>query len=91
VDVDVYELARKTENYSGADIEEVCYLAKNLFIKKIIGKYRDEKTVYMKAKEEPITQLYFERALKQVKPSLRPVGIAPQLRRKEERREELYV
>jgi len=56
-DVDIKELAKKTENYSGADIEAVCREAAMLAL-------RDD------LKVTQVESKYFEKALENVKPSL---------------------
>lgn len=65
-------MARLKENYSGADIEHVCLEAKDLAREDAISKYKDDKGIKKKVKEElenPLPRKYFERALQSVGPS----------------------
>ena len=56
IDLDLKILAEKTENYSGADLENLCRVAVMLLIRKNID-------------AEELTMDYFSKALKIVKPS----------------------
>ncbi|MBD3263219.1 CDC48 family AAA ATPase [Candidatus Woesearchaeota archaeon] len=56
-DVNLEKLAKKTENYSGADIEAICREAAMLSLRKDL-------------KADKVELIHFERALKDVKPSL---------------------
>ncbi|MEM0480609.1 MAG: CDC48 family AAA ATPase [Candidatus Aenigmatarchaeota archaeon] len=60
-DVDLKEIARKTENYSGADLEALVREAAILALREAIEKNKDPKEVRMK---------HFEIALEKVKPSI---------------------
>ncbi len=56
-DVSLEDLARKTDGYSGADIESICREAAMIALRENI-----------RAKE--VTREHFERALKKIKPSI---------------------
>ncbi len=69
-DVDLDELAEKTDGYTGADIEAICREAGMLAIRETIkpGMTKDE--AREAAKKLKICKRHFEEALKKVKPSL---------------------
>ncbi|MEM4472603.1 MAG: CDC48 family AAA ATPase [Archaeoglobaceae archaeon] len=69
-DVNLDELAEKTEGYSGADIEAVCREAGMLAIREVVSKIKDEKEIKEAAKKIKISKKHLEEALKKVKPSL---------------------
>jgi len=64
-DVDLQELATRTENYSGADIEALAREAGILAIREAV-KYEED------FKEKLVEKKHFEKALKKVRPSLTP-------------------
>jgi len=53
--VDIAELAKKTDSYSGADLENIC---------------REAGMFAIRAKKEKVTNAHFEEALKKVRPSV---------------------
>ncbi len=69
-DVNIEELAEKTEGYSGADIEAVCREAGMLAIRELIKPGMTKEEAKEAAKKLKITKRHFEEALKKVKPSL---------------------
>ncbi|RLI76779.1 AAA family ATPase [Archaeoglobales archaeon] len=69
-DVDIEELAKKTEGYSGADIEAVCREAGMLAIREAIKPGMSKEEAKKVAEKLKITKKHFEEALKKVKPSL---------------------
>lgn len=72
-DVDLAEIARRTENYSGADLAAVCGEAVMLAIREYVlsGKPQDEEAI----KNLKVERRHFEEALKKVRPSLKDVRI----------------
>lgn len=68
-DVDLDELAEKTEGYSGADIEAVCREAGLTAIREALTKYSEEE-VRKAVKEIRVTRDHFMKAIDKVKPSL---------------------
>ena len=69
-DVDIEELAKKTEGYSGADIEAICREAGMLAIREAIKPGMSKEEAKKVAESIKITKKHFEEALKKVKPSL---------------------
>jgi transitional endoplasmic reticulum ATPase len=69
-DVNIDELAEKTEGYSGADIEAICREAGMLAIREAIKPGMTREEAKEAAKSIKITKKHFEEALKKVKPSL---------------------
>ena len=67
-DISVDELARRTDGYSGADIEAVVDTAAMLAIRKYVDKYRGSDVLKAKLKELEITKGDFDDAMNQVKP-----------------------
>ncbi len=67
-DVGVEELAKKTEGYSGADIQSVVDTASTLAIREYIDKYRGSDVVKAKLKELEISEKHFSEAMSKVKP-----------------------
>ncbi|HOK58285.1 CDC48 family AAA ATPase [Methanothrix sp.] len=70
-DVDLAEIAKRTENYSGADLAAVCSEAVMLAIREYVlaGKPQDEESL----KSLRVERRHFEEALKKVRPSLKDV------------------
>ncbi|MDH7596371.1 MAG: CDC48 family AAA ATPase [Methanothrix sp.] len=70
-DVDLAEIAKRTENYSGADLAAVCSEAVMLAIREYVlaGKPQDEESL----KNLRVERRHFEEALKKVRPSLKDV------------------
>ncbi|MCS7144799.1 MAG: CDC48 family AAA ATPase [Archaeoglobaceae archaeon] len=71
-DVNLNELAEKTESYSGADIEAICREAGMLAIREALKKEMSRDEAKEIAKKIKITKKHFEEAMKKVKPSLTP-------------------
>lgn len=69
-DVNIEELAEKTEGYSGADIEAVCREAGMLAIREVLKPGMTREEAKKAAKKLKIAKRHFEEALKKVKPSL---------------------
>ncbi len=69
-DVNIEELAEKTEGYSGADIEAVCREAGMLAIREVLKPGMTREEAKEVAKKLKIAKRHFEEALKKVKPSL---------------------
>ncbi len=69
-DVNIEELAERTEGYSGADIEAVCREAGMLAIRELIKPGMTKEEAKEVAKKLKIAKRHFEEALKKVKPSL---------------------
>ncbi len=67
-DVDLEELAKKTEGYTGADIEAVCREAALIALREAIREGKG-------AKPRPVEMKHFLKAIETVKPSLRPEDI----------------
>ena len=67
-DVSVGELAKKTEGYSGADIEAVVDSASMIAIREYIDKYRGSDVLKAKLKELEVTEKHFNEAMSKVKP-----------------------
>jgi transitional endoplasmic reticulum ATPase len=67
-DVGLDELSRKTEGYSGADIEAVVENAAMLAIEEYVDKYKGSDVIKAKLKELSITKRQFDEAINKVKP-----------------------
>jgi transitional endoplasmic reticulum ATPase len=68
-DVDIEDLAARTDGYSGADIESVASTTVMNAIRRFISKYKgDEKEAKSKLKELVVTREDFDLAMKKVKP-----------------------
>ncbi|KAH9298031.1 hypothetical protein KI387_029713, partial [Taxus chinensis] len=77
-DVDIDEVARRTDGYSGDDLTNVCRDASmNGMRRKLAGKTRDEIKNMSKedVAKDPITMSDFEEALNKVQPSVSPADI----------------
>lgn len=70
-DVDLAEIAKRTDGYSGADLAAVCSEAVMLAIREYVlsGKPQDEESI----KNLKVERRHFEEALKKVRPSLKDV------------------
>ena len=66
--VDLKDLVKRTEGYTGADIAAVCNSAVMMVIKEHITKFKDEKQIKEKAKKLKISMRHFEEAMKKVRP-----------------------
>ena len=67
-DVDIDELARRTEGYTGADLAAVCNTAVMLAIRECIMNSKDPEEARKNAKSLKVYKRHFEEALKKVKP-----------------------
>ena len=67
-DISVDELAKKTEGYSGAEIQAVAETASMLAIREYIDKYKGSDVIRAKLKELEIMQNHFDEAISKVKP-----------------------
>ena len=67
-DIGVDDLAKKTEGYSGADIEAVVDTASMFAIREYVDKYKGSDVVKAKLKELDITKKHFDEAMQKVKP-----------------------
>ncbi|MBU2639325.1 MAG: CDC48 family AAA ATPase [Nanoarchaeota archaeon] len=65
-DVDLKQLAKKTKNYSGADIEAICATASKFAIREFIGK-RKEDTVKKEVKKFKIEAKHLKQAFEDIK------------------------
>ncbi|UZE92445.1 MAG: CDC48 family AAA ATPase [Methanosarcinales archaeon] len=70
-DVDLEELAEKTNEYVGADIEAICREATMLVLREVLQPGMDRETAKKKAKKIKITRKHLEDAIKKIKPSAR--------------------
>ncbi|RLG48162.1 MAG: AAA family ATPase [Thermoproteota archaeon] len=68
-DVNLEELADRTEGYTGADLEALCQTAAMLAIREHLERYPDPEEARAKAGELVIARRHFEEALKRVRPS----------------------
>jgi transitional endoplasmic reticulum ATPase len=68
-DVNVVQLAEKTEGYSGADLAALCNTASMLVIKEHITKSKTVEKAKEKLKDLKISMEYFEKTLEKMKPS----------------------
>ncbi len=69
-DVNIDELAERTEGYTGADIEAVCREAGMLAIREAIKPGMSKEEAKEVAEKLKITKEHFEKALEKVKPSM---------------------
>ncbi|HDM92185.1 MAG TPA: AAA family ATPase, partial [Candidatus Korarchaeota archaeon] len=67
-DVNLEEIAKKTEGYTGADLEALCDTAALLAIRELVEKYPDPGEAEKHAGELKITKRHFEEAMKKVRP-----------------------
>jgi len=67
-DVDIDELARRTEGYTGADLAAVCNTAVLLAIREHIVGNKDPEEVKKNVKSIKVCRRHFEEALRKVKP-----------------------
>ncbi len=67
-DISVDELAKKTEGYSGAEIQAVAETASMLAIREYIDKYKGSDVIRAKLKELEIMKNHFDEAISKVKP-----------------------
>jgi len=67
-DVNLEELASKTEGYTGADLANLVNLATLMALKEHINKYKDPKEASAHKSELIITKRHFEEAMKKVRP-----------------------
>jgi len=67
-DVDIDELARRTEGYTGADLAAICNTAVMLAIRECIMNSKDPEEARKNAKSLKVYKRHFEEALKKVKP-----------------------
>ncbi len=67
-DVNLEELAKLTEGYTGADLENLVNTAALIALKEHVSKYKDPKEAISRKDELKIRWKHFEEALKKVKP-----------------------
>jgi transitional endoplasmic reticulum ATPase len=67
-DISIDDLARRTDGYSGADIQAVVDTASMAAIRSYVDKYRGSDVIKAKLKELEITKKDFEEAMSKVKP-----------------------
>ncbi|RLI28845.1 AAA family ATPase [Candidatus Bathyarchaeota archaeon] len=67
-DVDLDEIAKKTEGYTGADLEALCNTAVMLAIREYIAVNKDPEEAKKGVKRLKVHMRHFEEALKRVKP-----------------------
>ncbi len=67
-DVELDDLARRTEGYTGADIASVCNTAMMSALRELIGKAKDADDAKKKAKGLKVAGKHFDEALQKVKP-----------------------
>jgi transitional endoplasmic reticulum ATPase len=67
-DVDIEELARRTEGYTGADLAAVCNTAVMLAIREHIAENKSPDEAKKNVKSVKVCKRHFEEALKKVKP-----------------------
>jgi transitional endoplasmic reticulum ATPase len=68
-DVDLDQLAEKTEGYTGADIAGVCSTAKMLAVREHLEKYRNDEEAKQHVNELRVSLRHLEEALKKVTPT----------------------
>ncbi|MDF2957922.1 MAG: AAA+-type ATPase [Candidatus Alkanophagales archaeon MCA70_species_1] len=71
-DVNLDELARRTEGYVGADIEAICREAAMMALRELLASAADDEEAKGSAKKLVIRREHFEQALKRVKPTTTP-------------------
>lgn len=69
-DVNINQLAKRTNGYSGADLAALCNTAVMLAIKEHIAKSKTEEEAKEKVKDLKVPMKYFEEAMKKVKPTI---------------------
>ncbi len=67
-DVDIKELAKRTEGYTGADIASLVNTAALIALREHVEKYKDPKEAIKHKDELKITMKHFEKAFEKVKP-----------------------
>ncbi|MCZ2845257.1 MAG: CDC48 family AAA ATPase [Candidatus Bathyarchaeota archaeon] len=67
-DIDLEDLAKRTEGYSGADISSICNSAVLMAIKEHIQKFKNEEEIKEKVSELKVTNRHFEQAMDKIKP-----------------------
>ena len=67
-DVDIEDIARRTEGYTGADLAAVCNTAVMLAIREHIMKNKNPDEAKKNVKDIKVCRRHFEEALKKVKP-----------------------
>ena len=67
-DVDLDEIAERTEGYTGADLAAVCNTAVMLAIREQITKSKDPEELKKSVKNLKVCRRHFEEALRRVKP-----------------------
>ncbi len=67
-DVDLEELAKRTEGYTGADIASLVNTAALIALREHVEKYKDPKEAIKHKGELKITMKHFEKAFEKVKP-----------------------
>ncbi|ACB06989.1 CDC48 family AAA ATPase [Candidatus Korarchaeum cryptofilum] len=67
-DVNLEELASKTEGYTGADLANLVNIATLMALKEHINKYKDPKEASAHRSELIITKRHFEEAMKKIRP-----------------------
>jgi transitional endoplasmic reticulum ATPase len=67
-DISVEEMAKRTDGYSGADIQAIVDEASMLAIREYIDKYKGSDVIKAKLKELEVTRGHFEQAMKKIKP-----------------------
>ncbi|MDI6887445.1 MAG: CDC48 family AAA ATPase [Candidatus Thermoplasmatota archaeon] len=71
-DVDLDELAEKTSNYVGADIEAICREAVMLSLREVVKPGMDRKELKKILKDKKVELRHFDQAIKKVKPTMTP-------------------
>jgi len=67
-DIDLKDLAKRTEGYSGADISSICNSAVLMAIREHIQKYKNEEEIKEKVSELKVTNRHFEQAMDKIRP-----------------------
>lgn len=67
-DVDLEELAARTEGYTGADLANLVNLATLMALREHINKYKDPKEATAHKSELLVTKRHFDEAMKRVRP-----------------------
>ncbi|MDI6855308.1 MAG: CDC48 family AAA ATPase [Candidatus Thermoplasmatota archaeon] len=71
-DVDLDELAEKTSNYVGADLEAICREAVMLSLREVVKPGMDRKELKKILKDKKVELRHFDQAIKKVKPTMTP-------------------